>query len=262
MNAHDVLRGLFERWGWAFAVAVASFVTVELALLARRGFVGVDRREMASNVVSHGVGTVLRAITRPLRVSAFLAVAELTPLDVRTTLLTGVLAYLAIDLTLYGWHRVLHETELGWAMHSVHHSSSHYDVTLGGRASWIQRIVDDVVYLPIVAIGFDPVVVLVLIDLNRLSQLWTHTEAIGKLPLLDAVFDTPSNHRVHHRVTSAGPTRNYGSTFVIWDRLFGTYEPETGPVAYGSSLGDVGTNPFRIQVAGLRAYVADRRRRR
>jgi sterol desaturase/sphingolipid hydroxylase (fatty acid hydroxylase superfamily) len=88
------------------------------------------------------------------------------------------------------------------------------------------------------AIGFEPVLVLVLADLNLFSQFWIHTRVIGRLGPLEWFMNTPSSHRVHHAAERPLADRNYGSTFIVWDRLFGTYAPEPIPEPrYGTEAG-------------------------
>jgi len=214
--------------------------------------------EVLANVAIYVVDTGIRLATWPARLAAFVLVASLSPLRIETGIASVALCYVGVDLILYGWHRVLHETELGWALHSVHHTSRELNVSVGVRINWLQRAIDDVVYLPLVALGFEPLLVLAMVAFNRFSQYWVHTEMIGKLPPLDPWLNTPSNHRVHHASIAGGRRANYGSTFMIWDRLFGSYRREAGATAYGTDAGELGANPLTIQLAGLRDYVRKR----
>lgn len=214
--------------------------------------------EVLANVAIYVVDTGIRLATWPARLGSFVLVSSLSPLRIETSIASAALCYVGVDLILYAWHRVLHETELGWALHSVHHTSRELNVSVGVRINWLQRAIDDVVYLPLVALGFEPLLVLAMVAFNRFSQYWVHTEMIGQLPLLDAWLNTPSNHRVHHASITGGPRANYGSTFMIWDRLFGSYRREAGATEYGTDAGALGANPFTIQLAGLRDYVRKR----
>jgi sterol desaturase/sphingolipid hydroxylase (fatty acid hydroxylase superfamily) len=162
---------------------------------------------------------------------------------------------------LYFWHRALHETELGWAFHSVHHSGRAFNVSLGVRISWLQRSMDDIVYLPLTLLGFEPLLVLAMVALNRLSQYWVHTEMIGKLSWLDPWLNTPSNHRVHHALQRGGVRANYGSNLMLWDRCFGTYNSERAQTAYGTDAHEPKLNPLHIQFVGLFDYVRRRSQR-
>jgi alkylglycerol monooxygenase len=245
-----------------YRVEIATFVVAyafaEIVWLRVRRNRSHDPRELFANLFIYVVDTAIRLGTWPVRLALFTLVYSFTPLRMPTTLVSAVVCYLGVDLTLYFWHRVLHETELGWALHSVHHTGREFTLSLGARINWLQRALDDVVYLPLVALGFEPLLVLAMIAFNRLSQYWVHTEMIGKLPPLDAWLNTPSNHRVHHEAISGGRRANYGSNLMLWDRCCGTYRSEQSDLVYGTDAGDLGANPLRIQFAGLTDYVRRR----
>lgn len=243
-------------------VEIAAFVVLyalaEMVWLRLRRGRDHAAPELLANAFIYAVDTGIRLVTWPARLAAFVLVSSLTPLHIPTTALGAAACYLGVDLILYGWHRVLHETELGWALHSVHHTSRELNVSVGVRINWLQRAIDDVVYWPLAALGFEPLLVLAMVAVNRFSQYWVHTEMIGKLPLLDPWLNTPSNHRVHHALVSGGRRANYGSNFMLWDQLFGTYRSEAGVPVYGTDAGDLGANPLTIQLAGVTDYVRKR----
>ena len=78
-----------------------------------------------------------------------------------------------------------------------------------------------------------------------------HTESIGKLGFLEGFINTPSAHRVHHGSNPEYIDKNYGGVLMIWDRMFGSYTPETTPVLYGITTGRVGYNPFKLVFHGF-----------
>lgn len=248
-----------------YRVEIASFVVtyaaLELLWLHYRRRTQPDPREVSANLFIYVIDTLIRLGTWSVRVALFTWVYSITPLRIPTTVLSAVICYVGVDFILYWFHRLLHENELGWALHSVHHTSRAYNVSLGVRISWPLRAFDDVVYLPLPALGFEPLLVLAMIVLNRFSQYWIHTEMIGRLPLLDGWLNTPSNHRVHHAASPGGERANYGSNFIVWDRLFGTYRVENGANVYGSDEPDVGSNPFVIQFSALLTYARRLRRK-
>ncbi len=128
------------------------------------------------------------------------------------------------DLCYYVEHRVAHRLRSLWALyHAVHHSSPAYTVATAYRVSFLNQFIAPVFYLPCVLAGFEPLLVLGLQVFAIHYQAWVHTRGIGRLPALDAILNTPANHRMHH--DRAAPPRgvNFGGIFVIWDRLFGTY---------------------------------------
>ena len=249
-----------------YRVEIAAFVVLyalaELIWLRVRHERDHALPELLANVFIYVVDTAIRLATWPARLAAFVLVSSLTPLHIPTGIASAVVCYVGVDSILYAWHRVLHEAELGWALHSVHHSGRAMNVSVGVRIHWLQRAIDDVVYLPLAALGFEPLLVLAMVAFNRLSQYWVHTEMIGRLPWLDGWLNTPSNHRVHHENAGGGARANYGSTFMWWDRLFGTYRAETGrALEYGTDAGEPGANPITIQLQGLSDYARKRRAR-
>jgi sterol desaturase/sphingolipid hydroxylase (fatty acid hydroxylase superfamily) len=110
------------------------------------------------------------------------------------------------------------------AYHAVHHSSPDYTVATAYRVSFVNQLFAPVFYLPCVLAGFEPLLVVTLQVFAIHYQAWVHTRGIGELPWVDAVFNTPANHRMHHDAESSALGVNFGGVFVIWDRLFGTYE--------------------------------------
>jgi sterol desaturase/sphingolipid hydroxylase (fatty acid hydroxylase superfamily) len=137
------------------------------------------------------------------------------------------------DFWRYWAHRIAHEQRFWWASHITHHSSSYYNLTVSFRLCWIDQV-KIIFFLPVVAVGFDPIMFFVAHQIAVLYQFWQHTEVIKKLPnWVEWLFVTPTNHRVHHGKNEAFIDKNYGSTFIIWDRLFGTYQAPTERPVFG-----------------------------
>jgi len=183
-----------------------------------------------------------------IRLAPFLWISSKLPWHLPATIPVAILGYLLVDFIYYWKHRVLHSTRLGWAVHSVHHSSEQMSLLAAMRLGWLQRQVDDFFFLPLAFLGFDPVQLLFLIILNEMSPTWCHTEAVGKLGWLDGILNTPSNHRIHHAAERRLADANYGATLIVWDRLFGTWRHGEEPDRYGVDGWTSGLNPFRIQL--------------
>ena len=132
------------------------------------------------------------------------------------------------DLAYYWFHRSAHRVRWFWASHVIHHSSQHYNLSTALRQTWTGFLSASFVFrLPLFALGFPVPMLLFCAGLNLVYQFWIHTEAVGRLPRpIEAVFNTPSHHRVHHATNARYLDRNYAGVFIVWDRLFGTYEPE------------------------------------
>lgn len=155
--------------------------------------------------------------------------------------------YILFDLCSYWAHRISHQQRFWWATHIAHHSGEHYNLTVSFRLSWVQHI-KLIFFMPVTLIGFHPVLIFVTNQIAVLFQFWVHTEYIRKLhPAIEYIFATPSNHRVHHGSQEKYINKNYGATFIIWDRIFGTYQAEEEQVIYGitTNIGNK-ANPLHI----------------
>jgi sterol desaturase/sphingolipid hydroxylase (fatty acid hydroxylase superfamily) len=132
------------------------------------------------------------------------------------------------DLGYYWFHRAAHRVRWFWAGHVNHHSSQHYNLSTALRQSWTSFFALSFVFrIPLALIGFHPAMILFCGAINLIYQFWIHTEVIGKLPRwFEAVMNTPSHHRVHHATNPRYLDANYAGTFIVWDRMFGTFTQE------------------------------------
>ena len=182
-----------------------------------------------------GIGNVVINVGWKLVVVAiYAALYELTPLRLDPhNPLTWIALFFADDLAYYWFHRVSHESRVFWASHVVHHSSQHYNLSTALRQTWVPMTYFPF-WLPLPLLGFPVWMVLLAQAWSLIYQFWIHTERINRLPrLLEAVLNTPSHHRVHHGMNHQYLDKNYGGILIIWDRLFGTFEPEDERVQYG-----------------------------
>jgi sterol desaturase/sphingolipid hydroxylase (fatty acid hydroxylase superfamily) len=139
-----------------------------------------------------------------------------------------VAIFLLEDLTYYWFHRISHERRVWWAAHVNHHSSQHYNLSTALRQTWTGGVAGTwALWLPLSFLGFPPAMVAIEKGISLVYQYWIHTEAIGRLPRwAEAVFNTPSHHRVHHARNPRYLDRNYAGILIIWDRMFGSFQPE------------------------------------
>lgn len=142
-------------------------------------------------------------------------------------------AYVTIDFLFYWYHRAIHEVRFGWAAHVNHHSSQYFNVGTALRASFVEAWLEPLLFIPAVFIGIDPVMAIAFLSINHLYQYWLHTRHIGKLGPIEWVMNTPSHHRVHHGSNLRYCDKNYAGTFIVWDRLFGTFEKEVEEPVFG-----------------------------
>jgi sterol desaturase/sphingolipid hydroxylase (fatty acid hydroxylase superfamily) len=154
-----------------------------------------------------------------------------------TAVWAWVLLFLLEDMTYYWFHRFSHERRLWWASHVNHHSSQHYNLSTALRQTWTGELAGTwLLWLPLSLIGFPPPMVAIQKGISLVYQFWIHTETIRRLhPAFEAVFNTPSHHRVHHARNPRYLDRNYAGILIIWDRMFGTFQPEldSEPCRYG-----------------------------
>ena len=173
---------------------------------------------------------------------------------------TWVIAIAGVDLLYYVYHRMAHRVRLIWATHQAHHSSQYFNFATALRQKW--NISGDVFLrglLPL--LGVPPWMVFASFSINLIYQFWIHTEHIGKLwRPIEFVFNTPSHHRVHHGMDQQYLDRNYGGILIVWDRLFGSFQPETVRPHYGLTKQVETYNVWKLQTHEYVAIVRDVRR--
>lgn len=158
-----------------------------------------------------------------------------------------ILVFIAQDFCFYWLHRSEHYSRILWAVHSNHHSSEKYNFTVALRSSVMQPLYRFLFYIPVAFLGFDGLTIMFMYAVNQFYQFFLHTEVIGKLPRwYEAVFVTPSHHRVHHASNIRYLDKNMGQVLIIWDKMFGTFEEEKETPKYGltSNLGTY--HPLRV----------------
>jgi sterol desaturase/sphingolipid hydroxylase (fatty acid hydroxylase superfamily) len=141
-------------------------------------------------------------------------------------------AIVGVDFAYYWFHRLHHELRVLWASHVPHHSSQRYNLSTALRQTWTPFTALPF-YLPLAWLGFPLPLIATAHGINLLYQFWIHTELIDRLGPLEWVFNTPSHHRVHHGANVQYLDRNYAGILIVWDRWFGTFEPERERVRYG-----------------------------
>lgn len=171
---------------------------------------------------------------------------------------TFIPCYVIFDLCSYWAHRVSHEQRFWWATHVVHHSGERYNLSVSFRLSWIQNL-KTIFFLPVALFGFHPIIFFTTNQIAVLFQFWVHTEYIRKMPRwVEYIFATPSNHRVHHGSQPKYIDKNFGATFIFWDRIFGTYQHEDEPPVYGITTNiSQKANPLMINFHEVNDIIAD-----
>lgn len=153
-------------------------------------------------------------------------------------------ALLLHDLVFYWFHRASHRINLLWIGHVPHHQSEEFNLTVALRQGMFERIFSWLFRVPMAFLGFSPLMALMCAQIDEIYQFFVHTRLVGRLGFLENWLNTPSNHRVHHGKNPIYIDKNYGGILILWDRLFGTYEPETETPVYGTVSPLASWNPL------------------
>jgi sterol desaturase/sphingolipid hydroxylase (fatty acid hydroxylase superfamily) len=205
-----------------------------------RGRGSEDRRATTARRVA-SVGGVAAVVTGGLAVTTTWASLTAPDRMWRRRILPAVgggpaavaLAIAGWDFIYYWNHRFMHESRYMWAVHVVHHSSEHYNLSTALRQPVADVLGTTIPYGFLCLVGIPPELISTARGVNLIYQFWIHTETIGRIGPPEAVLNTPSHHRVHHGSNRQYLDRNHGSILILWDRLFGTFEPEGEAVRYG-----------------------------
>ncbi len=205
-----------------------------------------DNKELLGSI---GVGVGNLIVSAAIKIGLFIIVVwfyNLVPWRMKFSWWMLIPCYIFLDLCSYWAHRISHEQRIWWATHVTHHSGNHYNLSVSFRLSWIQHF-KVLFFLPVSLAGFHPLVFFICNQIAVLFQFWVHTEYIHKLPkIFELIIATPSNHRVHHGTQEKYLDKNYAPTFIFWDKIFGTYQPEEERPIYGLTMPIHSANPFYI----------------
>ncbi|CAI8853888.1 alkylglycerol monooxygenase [Pseudomonas sp. IT-347P] len=226
------------------------FVLIAAELLADR-WRGVSNYRLADavNSISTGVlSTTTGLLTKGVGLVTYAFALEhlaLFRLPADSAWVWG-LAFVLYDFCYYWLHRMGHERNILWAAHSVHHQSEEYNLSTALRQTSTGFLLSWIFYLPLAVLGVPLLVFVSVAALNLLYQFWVHTRHIPKLGWFEWFFVTPSNHRAHHAQNALYMDRNYGGVFILWDRLFGTFQEEDDkePVIFGVTTPLASWNPL------------------
>ena len=155
-------------------------------------------------------------------------------------------AFFLIDFTFYWYHRASHRVRFLWAIHMNHHSSEEMNFLVAFRQAWFGPISKVPFFCLLPLFVLDPTITIVAGAIATLFGVLGHTQLVNKLGPLEWFLNTPSHNRVHHGSNTEYIDKNYGNLFIIWDKLFGTFEPEIAPVVFGITDNVKTFNPVKI----------------
>lgn len=241
----------FADWSLLIALGFLAFELTRYAVMKRFSWelAGDTLTNFITQVFYVGLGPIVYGA---LTIFVFYFVYQYAIFDIETNWATLAICVVLADLVYYWEHRFLHRVAMGWATHTVHHSSPNFNISVAYRFGPMDAFWPIFSHVPLVLLGFSPIVVLFAAAFVLLYQLILHTEAIGKLPrFIEFVMNTPSHHRVHHGANPEYIDKNYGGIFIIWDRIFGTFAEEKRPVIFGVTEPINSVNPFTVFLHGL-----------
>lgn len=201
-------------------------VLLELTVIHFHKKTPIPWREIVANLNS---GHLTLWMFRGLEIAAFHLVLQYANLHLFrhwNSIVIWIVGYLAWDFCFYFMHRAHHHTKLLWAVHVVHHQGKHFGLSLGIRNSWYSSLSNFPFVIILAVLGLPLEVFITVSSINYVIQFYNHNGIIDKSGLLEKCMITPSHHRVHHGENDCYVNKNFGGTFIIWDVLFGTFQPE------------------------------------
>ncbi|WP_250632602.1 sterol desaturase family protein [Rhodoflexus caldus] len=201
-----------------------------------------------TNVVKDVLGLSVSIITYSWMVE------HLAVFKIESTVLTVIVAFVALDFSGYWVHRIAHQVNFFWNKHAIHHSSEDFNLACALRQS-ISSFVNLFTFflLPAAIVGVPANVIAIVAPIHLFAQFWYHTQHIGKMGWLEHIIVTPSHHRVHHAINPEYLDKNHSQIFIIWDKLFGTFQEELPnvPAVYGITRPSATWNPIKINFQHL-----------
>lgn len=238
---------------WMYLITLV-FLAIELIRYAvQKRLTWSLAGDTLTNFVTQGLFIVITVLVFvSFYVSALFFAHQFAPVTIETNVWTLGVCVLLADFAYYWEHRFSHRVAVAWATHTVHHSSPHFNMSVAYRFGPLDALWPVFFSAPIVLLGFDPLAVLFAEAFVLLYQTFLHTEVIGKLPRpIEAIFNTPSHHRVHHGANAEYIDKNYGGMLIVWDRLFGTFAEEREKVVFGLTKPLNSVNPLIVFFHGL-----------
>jgi sterol desaturase/sphingolipid hydroxylase (fatty acid hydroxylase superfamily) len=245
---------------YAIPVFVASVVIEALLARRHRELKGYELRDSAASMTLGLANVIVNGLVKLLPIPLFAVLYEHRIVDIGRAWWAWIVLLFAEDLCYYWFHRVHHEVRLLWACHVNHHSSQYFNLSTALRQPLLTPLSGPLFWTPLPLIGFSPQMVLLAQAWSLIYQFWIHTELVGQLGPLEWVLNTPSHHRVHHAKDLRYLDKNHGGIFIFWDRLFGTFAPETDHPIYGLTKDIQTFQPLRIAFHEFAAIGRDVRR--
>jgi len=245
-------------------IAIPSFIIliiIEMIVARRRGMKVNSHADMISSLSSGMTNTIKDALKFSIVIISYAWVVEkITIYKLEPMWLAVLVAFIVQDFSSYWIHRLNHRVNLFWNRHIIHHSSEEFNLACALRQSISSTFeFSAALMLPAALLGVPWEIFAILGPLHLFMQFWYHTRLIDKMGILEYILITPSHHRVHHAINPEYLDRNYGQIFIVWDKVFNTFQPELKSIepVYGT-LRPVSTwNPIIINFKHLWQLIKD-----
>ncbi len=242
-----------ETYAEVLNYAIPFFVSLIIIEQVAAHFMGIKVNRGADTISSLSSGnsnTIKDVLGLSIAIVSYgWLVDKVALFEIQTTWVVVVIAFVAKDFAGYWMHRWEHEINFLWNRHIIHHSSEEFNLSCALRQSVSEVFsIFALLMLPAALLGVPAKVIAVVAPLHLFAQFWYHTRLIGKMGFLERIIVTPSHHRVHHSINPEYLDKNYGQVFILWDKLFGSFQPELTevPPVYGVKRPAKTWNPFLI----------------
>lgn len=248
------MQGITESMTLKFLAVAFVCVFIEIAVSLWTKKQTHSLRDSLCNLGILAIGRLSQPLFTVYILACLKAVESIAPYHLPRNAGTTIAAILLTDFIYYWQHRMSHTNRWLWFFHEVHHSSKFFNFTTSFRLHWLGKSIAPIYFAPLILIGFAPEQVGMFFVFNLFYQFILHTQLIGKIPLVEGILNTPSAHRVHHARNKDYFNKNFGGIFMVWDRMFGTYQAEFETPKFGTLGRFESNNPFTVQFHKLKVY--------
>lgn len=253
-----------EVYGKILIIAMPCFLALIIIEKLYGYYKGIDHAPLMDSISSISSG-MTNATKDVLGLSISILtyewmVSKLSLFTIQESVLAYIIAFIAIDFQGYWTHRWAHQINIFWNKHAIHHSSEEFNLSCALRQSLSQFFnLFTFLLLPAAVLGVPAKVIAITLPIQFFVQFWYHTRYINKMGILEKIIVTPSHHRVHHAINPEYMDKNHSQVFIIWDKLFGTFQEELPevPAVFGITRPAETWNPFKINFQHLWVLIKD-----
>lgn len=253
-----------EVYGKILIIAMPCFLALIIIEKLYGYYKGIDHAPLMDSIssISSGMTNATKDILG-LSISILTyewMVSKLSLFTIQESTLAYIIAFIAIDFQGYWTHRWAHQINIFWNKHAIHHSSEEFNLSCALRQSVSQFFnLFTFLLLPAALLGVPAKVIAITLPIQFFVQFWYHTRYINKMGFLEKIIVTPSHHRVHHAINPEYMDKNHSQVFIIWDKLFGTFQEELPevPAVFGITRPAETWNPFKINFQHLWVLIKD-----